>query len=122
MIEPYIKVYVWLLQQKELTALEAILLSKIMQYPNGCWISSRNLGRLCGAHWRTVQKKIVELQRKGWVAVLPNNINGRRYVWATLKDPPAGPLFEYNEKSEVQRRKLEVKNLIYTTAKQMSFW
>jgi len=123
-IEPYIKVYVWLLQHPELKPLDAIVISQIMQFPTGCWISSNNLRKLFGIHKRTVQKKIVELQKKQWLAVLPEEQSNRRFVWATLKDPPIGPLFDYGEKAEEAMRGLRAKNARYmvkTIAKQFAF-
>jgi len=124
-IEPYIKVYIWLLQHPELKPLDAIVISQIMQFPAGCWISSNNLRKMFGVHIRTVQKKIAELQKKQWLAVLPEDCSNRRFVWATLKDPPAGPLFDYNEKAEKGKQKLRTKNaqfMIQKTAKQFSLW
>lgn len=124
-IEPYIKVYEWLLRQPELTRLDALLLSKIMLYPAGCWISSQKLGELLGANRRTIQRRINELQKKGWLAILPEYNKSFRYVWATLKEPPAGPLFEYSEKAENEMQKQRSKNaqaMIRNLAKQLTLW
>lgn len=124
-IEPYIKVFEWLLRQPDLTRLDVLLISKIMRYPLGCHISSQKLGTLLGAHRRTIQRRINELQAKGWLSVLPEYNKPFRYVWATLKDPPVGPLFEYSEKAEKQMQKQRARNaqfMIQRTAKQLSLW
>jgi len=124
-IEPYIKVYECLINHPELTRLDAMLISKIMLFEQGCWISSNNLGLLCGAHIRTIQKKLVALQKKGWVAILPDHSTKRRFVWATLKETPAGPLFDYNEKAEKEMEKQRARNvkfLVRETAKQLTLW
>jgi hypothetical protein len=124
-IEPYIKVYEWLVRHPELTRLDALLISKIMQFPCGCWISSFNLGGVTGAHWRTIQKKLKALQKKGWVAILPDEGSNKRIVWATLKKPPLGQLFDYNEKSEKGRERQIARNIQYETrklAKQLTLW
>lgn len=124
-IEPYIKVFEWLLKQPDLTRLDALLISKIMRYPEGCWISSQKLGELLGANRRTIQRRINHLQSKGWLAVLQEYNKSFRYVWATLKEPPIGPLFDYNQKAEEQMQKQRAKNarfMISQTAKQLSLW
>ena len=124
-IEPYIKVYEWLLKQPDLTRLDAILISKIMQFPNGCWISSKNLGLICGAHLRSIQKKIAALVKKGWLAKLTDEESNRKYVWATLKEPPIGPLFDYMENAEKQMQKQKARNarfMIQNLSKQLSLW
>jgi len=124
-IEPYIKVYEWLLRQPDLTRLDVLLISKIMFYPSGCWISSQRLGELLGVHQRTIQKRVKELQRKGWLAILTEYNKSFRYIWATLKDPPIGPLFDYNEKAEIEMQKQRARNarfMIHGLAKQMTLW
>jgi len=124
-IEPYIKVYEWLLRQPDLNRLDVLLISKIMLYPSGCWISSQRLGDFFGVHKRTIQKRINQLQAKGWLAILPEYNKPFRYVWATLKQPPAGPLFEYSEKAEAQMQKQRAKNaryMIQGLAKQLTLW
>jgi len=96
-----------------------------MIYPSGCWISSQKLGELLGVHKRTIQRRINELQAKGWLAVLPEYNKSFRYVWATLKEPPAGPLFEYSVKAEIEMQKQRAKNarvMIRLTAKQLTLW
>lgn len=124
-IEPYIKVYEWLLRQPDLTRLDVLLISKIMLYPSGCWISSQKLGELLGVHKRTIQKRINELQAKEWLSVLPEYNKPFRYVWATLKEPPIGPLFEYSEKAEQEMQKQRAKNaqrMIQKLANQLTLW
>lgn len=124
-IEPYIKVYVWLIKHPDLTPSDATLISQIMQFPTGCWISSQNLGNILGIHMRTVQKKLVALQKKEWVAILPELHSNRRFVWATLKDPPIGPLFDYNKIAEkgMQRRRIQnAQYMAQTIAKQFTLW
>jgi len=109
-IEPYIKVYEWLLRQPDLTRLDVLLISKIMVYPAGCWISSQRLGDFFGVHKRTIQKRINVLQAKGWLAVIPEYNKPFRYVWATLKEPPLGPLFDYQERTReiIRERKAKI--------------
>lgn len=124
-IEPYIKVYEYLLNQPDLNWLDILLISKIIQFPRGCWIRSGNLGDIFGIHIRTVQKKLVALQKKQWVAILPEERSNRRYVFATLKNPPAGPLFEYNENAEKAKQELRARNARFVRnelAKQLTLW
>jgi len=122
-IERYIKVYEYFLQQKDLNPADALLLSILTWYPKGCWIGSKNLGKKCGQDIRTIQRKLVRLQKIQWTAILPNLCNNRRYVWVTIKDPPEeGPLFIYAKKAEIEMNKLKAKNLILKTAKQLTMW
>jgi len=96
-----------------------------MIYPSGCWISSKKLGELLGVHKRTIQRRINELQAKGWLAVLPEYNKSFRYVWATLKEPPAGPLFDYNENAEKGMQKQRARNaqfMIQGIAQQLTLW
>jgi predicted transcriptional regulator len=124
-IEPYIKIYEWLLRQPDLTRLDVLLISKIMQYPSGCWISSQKLGVLLGVNKRTIQRRINKLQSKGWLAVLPEYNKNFRYVWAVLKDPPIGPLFEYSERAQKKMQEQKAKNaksMIHKVAEQLALW
>jgi len=124
-IEPYIKTYEWLFKQPDLSRLDVLLISKIMLYPSGCWISSQRLGELLGANRRTIQREINKLETKGWLAVLQEYNKSIRYIWATLKEPPIGPLFDYNEKAEKEMQKQRRKNaqkMICKTAQQKTLW
>lgn len=98
MVEQYIKVYEWLLKHEELNRLEALLVSEVMRWPKGCYKSSAQLAELLNSDPRTIQRKILSLQKRGWLAVLHPK-KQHRIIWATPKEPPAGPLFEYQQKS-----------------------
>ncbi len=98
MVEQYIKVYEWILRHPDLSRLEALLVCEVMRWPNGCYKSSHRLARLLKSDTRTIQKKIKSLQKRQWLAVLKESKN-RRYIWATPKEPPIGPLFDYQQKA-----------------------
>lgn len=98
MTEHYIKVYEWILRHPELTRLEALLVSEIIRWPNGCYKSSRSLAKLLKSDTRTIQKIIKSLYKRGWIALLYEN-RQKRILWATPKEPPIGPLFEYQQKA-----------------------
>ena len=97
--EQYIKVYEWLLKHPDnLTRLEVLLISEIMRWPNGCFKSSAQLAKLLKSDTRTIQRKIKLLFKKKWLTVLYPQ-KQHRVLFATPKDPPIGPLFEYQKKS-----------------------
>ena len=127
MTEKYIKAYVRLLTHPELSRLEALLICEIMLFPlGGCWKSSHNLAKLLGSDTRTIQKKIVLLQNRQWLAVLQDpNHPQERWIWATLKEPPAGPLFEYAEKAaeaiEKKKQSIRRKQISKMTQKLFTF-
>lgn len=111
--EQYIKVYEWLLKHPDdLTRLEAMLISQIMRYPNGCHQSSANLAKLLKSDTRTIQRKIKLLFKRKWLTVLRTK-KQHRLLFATPKEPPAGPLFEYQKKSTMA--------MIRRTAAKMAF-
>lgn len=97
MVEQYIKVYEWLLRHPELSRLEALLISEVMRWPAGCYKSSAQLAKLLKSDTRTIQRKIISLQKREWLAVLHPK-RQHRIIWATPKEPPTGPLFEYKQK------------------------
>ena len=99
MVEQYIKVYEWILRHPELSRLEALIICEVMRWPYGCYKSSRSLSGLFKADPRTVQKAIKSLRRRQWLAVLPDRKKNERILYATPKDPPEGPLFEYQQKA-----------------------
>lgn len=98
MTEQYIIVYEWLLEHPELNRLEALLICEVMRWPKGCYKSSSQLGKLLKADARTIQRKILSLQKREWLAVC--HIRKQfRVIFATPKEPPPGPLFEYRQKT-----------------------
>jgi len=100
-MEQYVKVWYYLLKHPDnLSRLEVLLISEIMRWPNGCHKSSAQLAKLLKSDTRTIQRKIKSLcsKEKGWLAVLYPQ-KQHRVLWATPKDPPIGPLFEYQKKS-----------------------
>lgn len=99
MTEYYIKVYEWLLTHPELTTLEALIVSHIIRWDkNGCYQSNAELGKLFKKHPRHIQRIIKSLVKRGWLAPLyPTKYD--RFIWATPKNPPIGPLFDYKQKS-----------------------
>jgi len=96
----YIIVYEWVLKHPDLTCSEALLLCEIMRWPNGCYKSSNQLGKLLRSDTRTIQRRIKSLIAKQWIAVLPDQKRNMRILYATPKEPPIGPLFEYKEKAD----------------------
>lgn len=100
MTEHYIKVFEWLLKHEELSRFEALIVSEIMRWPDGCYKSSSQLAKLLKSDIRTIQRKILDLQKREWLAVLHPR-KQHRIIYATPKDPPVGPLFEYNQKSQI---------------------
>ncbi len=97
MVEQYIKVYEWLLKHPDLSRLDALLISEVMRWPAGCYKSSAQLAKLLKSDARTIQRKIVSLQKREWLAVFHPQ-KQYRIIWATPKEPPIGPLFEYKQK------------------------
>jgi len=110
-VEQYIKVYEWILKHHELSRLEALLVCEVMRWPNGCYKSSNSLAKLLKSDTRTIQRKIKALEKREWLAVLRDNKN-RRTIWATPKEPPVGPLFDYQQKA--------ARAMIKTTANKLS--
>lgn len=102
MVEQYIKVYEWILRHPELSRLEALIVCEVMRWPNGCYKSSHRLAWLLKSDTRTIQKKIISLEQRLWLAVFREYRKGRIYrrtMWATPKEPPIGPLFDYQQKA-----------------------
>ena len=98
-MEQYIKVWQYLLEHPDdLTRLEVLLISEVMRWPNGCFKSSAQLAKLLKSDTRTIQRKIKLLFKKEWLIVLYPQ-KQHRVLFATPKDPPIGPLFDYQKKS-----------------------
>jgi hypothetical protein len=120
MVEQYIKVYEWILTHPELSRFEALLVSEIMRWPSGCYKSARSLADLLQSNKRHIQRTIKSLRKRGWVTILPDTSNKHlRILYATPKEPPVGPLFEYVQKAEsarAEKRQKEVKALVKETA------
>lgn len=98
MAEQYIIVYEWILRHPELSRLEALLICEVMRWPNGCYKSSAQLAKLLKSDPRSIQKTIKSLFERKWLTVLRESKN-RRILWATPKEPPIGPLFDYQQKA-----------------------
>ena len=98
MPEQYIIVYEWILRHPELTRLEALLICEVMRWPSGCYKSSASLAKLFKADQRTIQRLIKSLRRRDWLAALHDRKRNERILFATPKEPPQGPLFEYKNK------------------------
>lgn len=99
MINRYIKVYDCILTHPELSRLEALLICEVMNWPEGCCKSSRELADLLRSDKRTIQRIIKSLHKRQWLAVLRESKN-KRMIWATPKELPLEPLFEiYHERS-----------------------
>jgi len=122
MVEQYIKVYEWILRHPELSRFEALLVCEIMRWPEGCYKSSQRLADLLGTDKRYINRCLKSLRKRGWVTILPDKEKQLRILYATPKEPPLGPLFEYTQKSEssqAEKRKKAVKALIKQTADDM---
>lgn len=98
MVEQYIKVYEWILRHPELTRFEALLVCEVMRWPNGCYKSSQSLADLLRSDQRTIRRTIKSLCKRQWLAILREGKN-KRMLWATPKEPPIGPLFDYQQKA-----------------------
>lgn len=120
MVEQYIKVYEWILRHPELSRLEALLVCEVLRYPDGCHQSAESLAQLLRSDKRTVQRMVRSLKKRGWIAILYDTKNKKlRFLYATPKEPPLGPLFEYTQKAETARsekRKKDVQALVKKTA------
>ena len=118
--EQYFIVYEKILRHPELSRFEALLISEIMRYPEGCYKSAHSLAGLLRSDKRTIQRTIRSLLERGWVTILPDTSNKQlRYLYATPKEAQIGPLFDYVQKAEsaqAEKRKKAVKNLIKQTA------
>lgn len=119
MVEQYIKVFEWILRHPELTALEALIVSHVIRYGiNGCFQSNATLGRLFKKHPRQIQRIIKLLTRKGWLAPLYPK-RQERIIYATPKEPPLGPLFDYKQQIK-QTINNAIQDMIKQTAKNLS--
>lgn len=98
MVEQYIKVYEWILRHPELSRLEALIVCEIMRWPNGCYKSSAQIAKLLKSDSRTIQRTIKSLFERKWLTMLYES-KQKRYIWATPKEPPIGPLFDYQQKA-----------------------
>lgn len=120
MVEQYIKLYEWILRHPELSRFEAMLVCEIMRWPAGCYKSAQSLADLLQSNKRHIQRTLKSLRKRGWVTILPDTNNKHlRILYATPKEPPLGPLFEYTQKAEsarAEKRQKEVKALIKETA------
>ena len=120
MVEQYIKVYEWILRHPDLSRLEALLVCEVLRFPEGCYQSAQSLAELLRSDKRTIQRMVRSLKKRGWIAILYDTKNKKlRILYATPKEPPLGPLFEYTQKAESarsERRKKEVKALVKKTA------
>lgn len=122
MPEKYIIVYEWLLRHPELTAVEALIVSHIVRWgKSGCFQSNASLGRLFKKHPRQIQRMIKDLVRRGWLAPLYHT-KQKRVLYASLKKPPLGPLFDYQKKATEEmnrKRALTAKKLIRQTVEEL---
>jgi len=114
-MEQYIKVYEWLLRHTELNVMEAIIVSHIIRWDQkGCFQSNYELATLFKKHPRHLQRIIKSLVKRGWLAPLYPN-KRTRILYATLKEPPIGPLFEYQERAKetiIERKaKIQIKRI-----------
>lgn len=114
MPEQYIILYEWILRHPELTRLEALIICEVMRWPSGCYKSSASLAKLFKANSRTIQRCIKSLKKRQWIAILYDRKKTERFLYATPKDPPPGPLFEYQKKAS--------EAMIKITAHQLSLW
>ena len=123
MVEQYIKVYEWILRHPDLSRLEALLVCEVLRFPEGCYQSAQSLAELLRSDKRTIQRMVRSLKKRGWIAILYDTKNKKlRILYATPKEPPLGPLFEYTQKAESsrsERRKKDVKALVKQTADDM---
>jgi hypothetical protein len=118
MPEQYVIVYEWLLRHPELTRFEALIICEVMRWPSGCHKSSASIAKLFKSDTRTIQRIIKSLRLRQWLAILPDRKSQERTLFATPKEPPLGPLFEYREKT---MQKI-TKALIERTSKQLTLW
>jgi hypothetical protein len=120
MVEQYIKVYEWILRHPELSRIEALLVCEILRWPEGCYKSAQSLADLLRSDKRTIQRLIRSLRKRGWVTILPETTDKHlRILYATPKEPPLGPLFEYTQKAEsarAEKRKKAVDTLVKKAA------
>lgn len=114
MPEQYIIVYEWILKHPELTRLEALIICEVMRWPNGCHKSSGSLAKLFKSNTRTIQRAIKSLRKREWLAMLPDKKKRERTLFAYLKEPPAGPLFDYKQKAS--------KAMIKKTSEILTLW
>lgn len=123
MVEQYIKVYERILRHPELSRLEALLVCEVMRYPEGCYRSAKSFADLLRSDKRTIQRTIKSLREREWLTMLPEIKDKHlRILYATPKETPLGPLFEYIQKAEsarAEKRKKAVKALVKQTADDM---
>lgn len=123
MVEQYIKVYERILRHPELTRLEALLVCEVMRWTAGCHKSSQSLAKLLKSDKRTIQRRIKSLEKRQWLTLLPDDNKQMRILYATPKEIPPGPLFDYAQKAKkaiAEHQKKEIRAMIKTTAKNLS--
>jgi len=118
-MERYIKLYEWIVQNPELSLREAVLIGYVSTYPNGCYESLSSIARHLGMQRKMVQRMLYGdrrgerfkegLIKRGWLSYLPTSKHNR-ILYATLKYPSAGPLFEQEKNRQIQMQK-EVRRL-----------
>ena len=108
----------WILRHPELSRFEALFISEIIRWPNGCHKSSQSLAVMFKSDYRTIQRLIRGLVKKQWLAVLYTD-KQVRILYATPKDPPLGPLFEYKAKADKAIQKHNI-NLFSELKKQVA--
>ena len=114
MPEQFIIVYERILRHPDLTRLEALIICEVIRWPSGCYKSSRSLARLFKSNHRTIQRLIKSLRQREWLAALHDRKRNERILFATLKEPPVGPLFDYQQKA--------TQAMIKKTAQQLTLW
>jgi len=90
----------WYFSHPDLSRNDALLLCEITRWgDSGCYKSSRQLAKDLKFHPRTVQRLIKSLYKRQWLAIFYEH-KQLRILYATPKEPPIGPLFDYKEKTE----------------------
>lgn len=70
-MDKFSKMYEFIARLKDLNHAEKQLLSRIYSWPEGCWESNAELGKLLDLHPRTIQKAVRTLREKGYIEYSP---------------------------------------------------
>ena len=66
-MDKFSKMYEFVAQIKDLNHAEKQVLSRVYSWPEGCWESNSELGKLLDLHPRTIQKAVRALREKKYI-------------------------------------------------------
>ena len=93
----YTPLYDELLAVPELTLLEAVILCRVRRWgAQGCFESNKTLAGLFKTHPRTIQRTILGLKKRGWLAIYYLT-KQQRIMYFSYPEQSFGPLFENSQ-------------------------